>query len=182
MRVRQGGLGRVGVAGSLLAIAGFAGMLPHGGASAADADVFATKARVAVSPGSAPLSTTSYAITATTNPVSVCYADLAGAQTGGCNDLSGSGSVDTVDCVPSGFMSATWSLTEPGPDTASFVGSGVLVGNVAVLAATAGYSDPSTTSTPGPAVAVAVLLPLTVPDCSSTTTWGGVASVVGSAP
>lgn len=189
MRVRRNRLGRVCAAGCLLAT-GAAIVLTHSGASAADADIFATKANFSFGPpGAGVITTESYSVAAAANPLPVCYVDPATLQTGGCLNLSGSGGVDVVDCIPSGPMSATWSLTESGPDTTTFAGSGVMIGSVALLAAAPstltpsdGYYDPSSTSTPGRAVAVAVMLPLTQPKCGGATNWGGVVSVVGSAP
>lgn len=162
---------------------------------ATDADVMVVQGTMNVVGETVALSSSSYSfptggcLTATVpSPVGTtvaAFVDVPRDESGACTGLSGGGSVTTVDCAPAGEMSANWQVTEPSGDPVSFVGSGVVLGSVALIAGAPssvtpgdGYFDKD--GGPGRGVAVALLEPR-LDSCPTSTSnpWSIIASVVG---
>jgi hypothetical protein len=144
-------------------------------ASAVDADVYIVAGLVTpATTVSVPGLTTTYSVGAackTEGSVST-YVDLSRSETGGCS-VGGSpaGSLTLTGCSTGAIAATSWQLKEPSNESATFTGSGVVVGGVTLIAGSPlhgsgnGYWDPSTSITPGTAVVVGVLTPLVGQTC-----------------
>jgi len=152
-------------------------------ASAGDADVYGVTGSLTPMTAQTVLGpTTTYQISAacrTVGPVST-YVDLARAESGGCSvGGSSAGTLALKGCSTGSITATNWQLTEPSSDLATFSGSGVVVGGVALVAGSPlhgpagdGYFDPSTSNSPGSGVVVGVLAPQVGQNC----VLGGVTS------
>jgi hypothetical protein len=86
------------------------------------------------------------------------YVDVPPDESGNCTSVSGNGTL-TVSACSTGTITATWSVTEPAADTATFDGGGVVVGGVAVMATQPAGSFTDDGVTTGQGVVVGVLTP-----------------------
>lgn len=194
MWVRRGALrkllGAVGLVCALTwAVAGH-----RGPASAQDADLYVVHASVTpLAPLALVLSSADYSLSSGAcravmlpSPVSTSvpgYLDAPPDESGNCTSFSGGGTLTVVNCN-TGVVTAAWNLLEPDGDTAVFTGDGVMVGGVAVIAAPpsstlgTGYWDPSSATSPGAAVSVALFAPTGTALCPNSSYIGQVTAAV----
>jgi hypothetical protein len=179
-----------------LVVAGVGGAFTLRGhaSTPSDADLFVITGSVTnLATMNAGLSTVGYSIDSGTNcdagiPVPTldalvpAYVDVAGSKTGKCTGVTGSGSFTVVGCT-TGEVTGSWTIPEPGGDSANFNGAGVIVGGVAVmtapspLATSSGYSDDNVS---GLGAAVALFLPQsTLGACPNSTGFDLTAIVAG---
>ena len=181
--------GRKVLALGILCVGGVAAFGLHGRAEApADADVFVINGHLTFSAMSATLAQEPYSIgpdvqcgPISAGPASVPgFIDATGAASGECTGVTGGGAFTLAHC-DTGLISADWNLPEPASSSvAHFVGQGVVVGGIAVVAAPPGagyaYTDESGT---GGGVALATLAVPTTEQCGSNTDMAITAVVAG---
>jgi hypothetical protein len=160
---------------------GFAGAFTlrgHAAATPSDADLFVLSGRLttttsmSVTPGMV-----SYSVDPATkclsvdlpSPVSTSvpgFVDLSRGESGPCTGVTGTGNFNVVGCS-TGSVDGDWLITEPSGDNAHFVGAGVMIGGVAIMAtAPAGtYTDDGRGG--GGGAAVALLLPHPLTGCGA---------------
>jgi hypothetical protein len=85
------------------------------------------------------------------------FVDIPNDESGVCTGMTGGGTFNIAQCS-TGQVSADWQITEPAADSAHFVGAGIMVGGLAILATptVGGYTDDARS---GQGAAVALILP-----------------------
>lgn len=166
------------------------GVRGHAASTPMDADVFALKGGVSVSTAMqivmtpVPYTVDSGTACATVNapsPVSTSipgFLDAPADESGACTGVTGGGTFNLAGCSV-GQISADWQITEPAGDSAHFVGAGIMVGAVAIMATpTSGaYTDDARS---GQGTAVALMPPSLNQTCgTSLSNWLLIAVVAG---
>jgi len=140
---------------------GLAVGLRDAGAQTVDGDLFAVSGNAVPTDNVALIqSSTSYTLSGPNGCLALGvpnFVDVPPDESGPCTSLSGGGSFDISACS-TGTISAAWSMGEPLGDTATFNGSGVMIGGVTVISTEPGgaFTDDGSS---GPGALVGVFVP-----------------------